>query len=372
MNIGILITSINNFGQKGFYNAQEVGLAKALSPKADSVLIFKLVTAEEPKWIENVKGYPNVKIYFLPSKNIGINGILHVENLVKRLNVLIHFSDTQLSVPTAYRWCKTNHIQYIPYIGVIESHSASTIKRWITNCIFKRNLSLYKKCICCVKTPAVEKKMKKLGVTNTVVTPVGLDTDLLKMDYDRYDPFELKNKYGYHREDKVLLFIGRLIEEKQPIRMIDIFSEVRKKSQSYKLLIVGTGGLKDIAEERIQKLHLENYVKIIDRIPNDCIWELYRFADAFVNLNQHEIFGMAILEAMYYRCKVIAWEAPGPNYIIEDGQSGWLVKSNKEVIDRIMDTRETGVMANMRIVNSFTWKRSAERICAIIGEKDEY
>ena len=33
MKIGILITSISNFGQSGFYNSQEIGLAKALSKK---------------------------------------------------------------------------------------------------------------------------------------------------------------------------------------------------------------------------------------------------------------------------------------------------------------------------------------------------
>lgn len=35
---------------------------------------------------------------------------------------------------------------------------------------------------------------------------------------------------------------------------------------------------------------------------------------------------MAILEAMYYGCKVVAWDAPGPNLIIENGKSGWLVR----------------------------------------------
>lgn len=33
---------------------------------------------------------------------------------------------------------------------------------------------------------------------------------------------KLKNKYGYRPDDKVLLFIGRLIDEKQLVRMIDI------------------------------------------------------------------------------------------------------------------------------------------------------
>ena len=38
MCIGLLITSIGNFGQKGFYNAQEIGLAKELDKLFDEVI----------------------------------------------------------------------------------------------------------------------------------------------------------------------------------------------------------------------------------------------------------------------------------------------------------------------------------------------
>ena len=43
MRIGLLITSIGNFGQKGFYNAQEIGLAKELDKLFDEVIVYKAV-----------------------------------------------------------------------------------------------------------------------------------------------------------------------------------------------------------------------------------------------------------------------------------------------------------------------------------------
>ncbi len=373
MNIGILVTSIGNFGQKGFYNAQEIGLAKALSQKTKSVIIYKLVAAEETRRIENIVGYPNVKLHLIPSDNIGINGILSTEELDERLSALIHFSDTQFSVPVAHRWCVANHVQYIPYIGVIESHSTSKIKQWITNYKFKQNLSVYRKCFCCVKTPFVKDNLKRFGIERTIVTPVGLDTDLLRKDFEQFNRIELKKKYGYQQDDKVLLFIGRLIEEKQPVRMIELLSEIRERDKSYKLLMVGSGELKTAIEAKISQLNMFEHIQIIERIPNNEIWELYRFADAFVNLNQHEIFGMAILEAMYYGCKVVAWEAPGPNYVIENGKSGWLVKSNEEAVRTIIDLQETQILenANARVINHFTWNSSADKIYTILGEKNE-
>ena len=46
MRVGLLITSIGSFGKKGFYNAQEIGLAKALDSLVDEVKVYRLVSVE--------------------------------------------------------------------------------------------------------------------------------------------------------------------------------------------------------------------------------------------------------------------------------------------------------------------------------------
>ena len=126
--------------------------------------------------------------------------------------------------------------------------------------------------------------------------------------------------------------------------------------------MVGTGELKSAVVKKIKELDLAEYVQVIDCIPNSDIWELYRIADSFINLNQQEIFGMAILEAMYYGCKVVAWKAPGPNLIIENNVSGYLVESNEEVIKEIGNKDVPAEKAHERVVNNFTWKNTAEKI----------
>ena len=133
-------------------------------------------------------------------------------------------------------------------------------------------------------------------------------------------------------------------------------------------IMVGTGELKTAVENKLVELNLTDSVRMIERIPNSEIWGLYRLADSFVNLNQQEIFGMAILEAMYYGCKVVAWNAPGPNLIIESGKSGWLADSNGGVIEGILDEADVGVESHNRVLCDFTWEISARKILSIVGE----
>ena len=368
MRIGLLVTSIGNFGQKGFYNAQEIGLAKELDWLFDEVIIYKAVPLTETKSESLIDGCAHSTLCQIPVKNNGINGIWDCGVMDTTLDALIYFSDTQLAVPKVYKWCRQNNILMYPYIGVIESHSTNKVKKFIIDVMFKRNIAVYRICTCFVKTPTVAERLGELGIKNSVLAPVGLDVSLLHRDYEKVSIEDIRIKYGYTGTEKILLFIGRLIEEKQPIRMIDILLDVRKQDQSYKLLMIGTGELKKSIKDKVMEYELNDYIQMIDRIPNSEIWELYRMSDVFVNLNQQEIFGMAILEAMYYGCKVVAWEAPGPNLIIENGRSGWFVRSNKEVIERILDSTDVTKEAHQRVLNKFTWKSSAKKIHSIIGE----
>ena len=369
MRIGLLITSIGNFGQKGFYNAQEIGLAKELDKLFDEVIVYKAVPLSAEKSKSLIDGCENSTLYQVPVRSHGINGEWDCSIMDTTLDALIYFSDTQLAVPKVFKWCCQNNIKMYPYIGVVKSHSTNKLKKAIIDAVFKRNVAVYKKCTCFVKTPTVAEQLGELGIEKTVVTPVGLDISLLHSDYANFTPEEIKKKYGYSTIDKVLLFIGRLTKEKQPIRMIEILSEIRQKDQSYKLLMVGTGELKAAVEEKIKELALENNVQLIERIPNSDIWELYRFADAFVNLNQQEIFGMAILEAMYYGCKVVALKAPGPSLIIENNISGYLVGTTEKIAEYIMDQKDISISAHNRIADNFTWKSVSKRMIQIISEE---
>ncbi len=362
MKTAILITTISNFGNQTFYHSQETGLAKALAKFGHTVTIYKLSKQPQPTQIIN----ENVSVRFIACKSLGINGLFHPKYINTNITALIHFSDTQFSVPTVYRYCKKHGITYIPYIGIIESHSNNVFIRKITNFLFLRNRKIYQKCICLAKTPSVKEQLQKIHITKIKLTPVGLDMEMLKSDYRNYSVHTLKEKYGYRTDDKIIFFSGRMTKEKNPLLMLKIFSEIFGEHREYKLLMVGSGELENNVKTEIQRLNLENAVRMISKIPNAEIWELYRIADCFVNLNCNEIFGMSVLEAMYYGCKVLAFHSFGTDFIIENKVNGYLVSNKTEMEHCICHMPPLSENAHNRIVRHFTWQTTAEIIHQII------
>lgn len=369
MKLGILSTFRGNFGQKGFYNVQEIGLAKELDKLFDEVIVYKLIPRTEESVSEKIAGCNNTTLNSISSRSLGVNGFIELNKLDKGIDVLIYFSDTQLMVPKVYKWCKRNHVTLIPYIGVAESHSDNKVKKFIINTMFKRNVRVYRKCTCVVKNPEVGNKIEQYGVMNHVTAPVGLDLSILHTEYDETPVIDLKKRWGFENSDNILLFIGRLVPEKEPVKLIEIFEQINMQNPTYKLLMVGTGLLAEEIKSIVYKKNLSASVKIIDKVPNTDIWQLYKISKAFINLNKQEIFGMAILEAMYYKCKVVALEAPGPNFIIENGVSGFLCKTDTEVIDGILRSNDDiGMQSRERIINKFTWRATANIIHGLVVE----
>ncbi|WP_415337208.1 glycosyltransferase family 4 protein [Clostridium perfringens] len=215
------------------------------------------------------------------------------------------------------------------------------------------------------------KKLQKKGCTKTRVIPVGLDLDSIPpiefIDYEFIEKLEA-NKY------KILLFVGRLEEYKKPMEFIELMNFINKNSNEYKAILIGNGSLKNKVYEKIKEYSLENSISIIEKVENNQIHKYYKVSSAFINMNDKEIFGMSILEAMYQGCPVVAHNAPGPNDIISSGKSGIIVDNydKEKWLDAIKiatTNDEFRVNAKKRIINELNWDSIATKFLDVIKEK---
>ena len=85
---------------------------------------------------------------------------------------------------------------------------------------------------------------------------------------------------------------------------------------------------------------------MIAALPNEQVQPYYHAADAFLNFNDHEIFGMSILEALYAGCPVIARHAPGPD----------------PALQRLAPAM--GPAAHQSVLERFQWKATAQTMLA--------
>lgn len=356
MNLAMVRLYCGNSGQIGYYNSQELGLAKALVKYG--IQVYIMILNDKIKKIDEEIVSPNITVIYIPAKSIGNHGFFNCDNLMKYKIDVVHLqSDNQIYAPHVMKYCKKQNIKCYNYVGTFYSDSSNILKQKIMNLVSNRNARYLKKFTTFSKTPTVQKQLERKNVKSKVV-PVGLDIEIIPTIKESKE--ELRVRLGFPVDKNILLYVGRLENYKKPFDAIEL---IKKVNDEYILIMIGEGSLKDAISEKVKRYCIEDKVIYIDSIPNKYIHEYYKLSDFFVNFNDKEIFGMSILEAMYNECIVIANTAPGPSYIIEHNISGYLTNSLNEMIFYIKNSNsEISLNARKRIMGNFTWDNSGKII----------
>lgn len=109
---------------------------------------------------------------------------------------------------------------------------------------------------------------------------------------------EVRNEYRkkFNLDGQFVLGeFGRLVEQKNPLFTLDIFYEVKKLKENAILIFVGSGPLKEKIERKIDELHLNNDVILLDS--RDDINKLYNVLDVFLLPSRYEGLGIVLIEA---------------------------------------------------------------------------
>ncbi len=366
MNIVFLKLYITDEVNTAFYNSQEIGLASAVlsahpEHHIDIVLLSKSVSKRESPF----SGINGLNIHIFPAKGIGHHGITDLSILRELKADLVHLlADNMIFAPKVVDYCSKNNIRCHLYIGTIITDSSNPLKQLINKALIGRNISSYKKVPVYAKTPYVRNQLQSLGV-EARLAPVGLDVKALEPS--QLGVYTIRDQYGLAYDKTILLFVGRLEEYKRPFEALDLIKKlsVSEDKDQYQLLMIGDGYLSEDLDTRIMDMGLQEKVRRIKKLPNAEMKNIYRACDLFVNFNRVEIYGMAILESMVNECPVFAMKAPGPEFLIDDGKTGFLCESVDEMYEKIhsmfmqeQTKEEITKRARQHVEESLTWDKT--------------
>lgn len=125
-----------------------------------------------------------------------------------------------------------------------------------------------------------------------------------------------------------IIHVGGFTYEKNHKGLLRIFKLFSEKHPNAVLQLVGDGPLKPLIEQQIQELGLRDNVKMLG-FRNDAI-ELIHQADLLVLPSLIEGLPGVILEAMYAKTPVVAYDVGGIKEIVQDGYTGRLIKPGDE------------------------------------------
>lgn len=210
---------------------------------------------------------------------------------------------------------------------------------------------------------------------------VGVDPNKITTIYNAIMPFDVshidrnavRQKIGLQKDDVFFVAVGRLVYEKGHEFLVEAMSTVTQSDTHAIAGICGAGPLHDQLQAQIEKLNLQDKVKLLgqwDEIP-----ELLAASDVFVLPSRWEGLPMALLEGMMAGLPVIATRVEGVDEVVQPGEHGILVplESPAELAQAILqllrspqERARMGGAARERVLNSYTTDRMCEAYLQVI------
>ncbi len=137
------------------------------------------------------------------------------------------------------------------------------------------------------------------------------------------EKFNFKKKVN---DNPIIFTASLLIKRKRIDLIIKSFSEIIKKYKETRLIIVGDGPERKNLELLVKELNIEKYVTFEGFVPNNLISKYYEKGDIYVSMSESETFGQVYLEAMAAGLPIICTKNIGPNEIVINGKTGFLIE----------------------------------------------
>jgi len=169
-------------------------------------------------------------------------------------------------------------------------------------------------------------ELEELGVGRERLTyiPNGVDTERFKPSNNKK---ELRKRFNLPEDGLILLSLGALSEQKQPYKLIEVFSLVNKSIKALTLVVAGRGELLEGAKKLAKEKGLEN-VRFLGYVDHEKdVPDLYAGSDCYIMTSKYEGQPLTLLEAMASGLPCIVSDIPALR-IVEEARCGIVVDFN--------------------------------------------
>jgi glycosyltransferase involved in cell wall biosynthesis len=227
------------------------------------------------------------------------------------------------------RWGESHHVPVVSTYHTLYDRYAHYIplpRRYIRFKIAKHT-NFYYNHVAHVITPsnAAYRWLRRHSVKTPIsVIPTGIASNTL------LDRAEVRHQLGISPDQRILLYVGRLAQEKNLFVLFDAVATAFKQDPSLRLWLVGDGPFRQACMDRIRELNMGDRVRFVGFVPREEVDRYYAASDLFVFSSITETQGLVVQEAMMHGLPAVAVAGGGASAGIENGANGFIVKNNAQ------------------------------------------
>lgn len=308
-------------------------LKTELEKMGHNVYVFTTKTPGEPEYEHNVFRVPSVPFIFLSDRRVGLFYQPKLASTIKKLELdLIHTNTEfslgifgrimakELNIPVVhtYHTIYEDYSHYIMKIKRLDKRTKAAIRYFTKRCCNSASRVI-------VPTNKVKQLLHSYHVHNNIkVIPTGIKLDKFRRDcFSREEINQLRNQYGIQKDEKTIIYLGRISKEKNIEELLRAMPMYMKNHDDVKFVIVGGGPDKERLMLITEELGIGARVIFTGEQPWDIIGKYYQLGDVFVSASQSETQGLTYIEAMAAGLPVVAKKDPCLDEILIDGYNGY-------------------------------------------------
>jgi glycogen(starch) synthase len=149
----------------------------------------------------------------------------------------------------------------------------------------------------------------------------------------------LRQRYGFAKDDQILLFMGRLEPVKGVMQLFSAMLSVKSENPRVKLLVVGKGSLEEWAREEAKRL--------------ECVTLVTDFLDAEDKMHHYALADLCVFPSLYEPFGIVALEAAAMGKPVVVGAAG--TSGLREIVENPASEKPTGVHVDARNPRDLAW-----------------
>lgn len=314
-------------------------LYKELKKKGHDVRIMALSDTGDEKIEGDVYYLKSIKVKIYQGSRIK-NPLCSklVKELVEWCPHVVH-SQTEFSTMIVAKYIvrKTGALHVHTYHTMYEDY----LKYFLGGKVIKPNaarkmIKLLLQSIKCIIVPTnkVKSTLLEYGVTRDIrIAPTGIDLSRFKIEITEDEKHKLLKSCGLSEDNNILVYVGRIAEEKNIQEVINFFASSIKYVENIKLVIVGGGPYVEVLKKEAENVNCSDNVIFTGMVAPEDVYKYYKIGDAFVTSSVSETQGLTYAEAMASGLPLICRYDPCVDGVLINGENGYMYTNEQQFID---------------------------------------